>query len=169
MPPTVALTKPTPGATFSSTLALAATAADDKGVSRVEFWLDSSRLTSDASAPYSYTWQVKSGTAQGDHTATARAYDTAGQVTSYAVTVRRTSAARSARRAAGWRIIATPQANGGTALSAVGVAGHSANVTYAKCKGRSKARTVKLVAGRKGQAARHLADNGVCIVRVLPN
>ena len=72
-----------------------------------------------------------------------------------AVTARRGSGtARSrARRASGWRVTATPLANGGTVLSASGIAGRSARVTYAKCNSRVKLGTVRLLAGRDGKAA----------------
>jgi hypothetical protein len=50
--PAVALTAPVPRATFSSALNMAATAIDDHGVSRVEFWVDGARVARDTAAPY---------------------------------------------------------------------------------------------------------------------
>ena len=80
--PTVALTSPTAGATVSgSSVALAATAADNVGVARVEFKVDGTLITSDLTAPYAATWNASSATA-GSHTIMATAYDAAGNSTS---------------------------------------------------------------------------------------
>ena len=95
--------------------------------------------------------------------------DTAGHVTSVAVTVRRGSGAASARRAAGWRVTATPQANGDTLLSATGVARRTATVAYAKCNSRAQLGAIKLVAGRDGKAVGRVAKGPVCLLRVRPN
>ena len=76
--PTVALTAPTAGATVSgSSVALAATAADNVGVARVEFNVDGALIASDLSAPYAATWNASSASA-GSHTILATAYDAAG-------------------------------------------------------------------------------------------
>ena len=169
-PPMVLLTKPTAGASFTNSLAMAATAGDDKGVARVEFWFDGARVATDTTAPYSYTYRVPSTVTQGNHTVAARAFDTAGQVTSVAVTARRGSgtARSSARRASGWRVTATPLANGGTVLSASGIARRSATVTYAKCNSRVKLGTVRLLAGRDGKAAGRVDRGAVCLLQVRP-
>ena len=87
-PPTVALTSPANGATFTApaTIALAATASDPENqLARVEFFSGTTRLSTDTSAPYSFSW---SNVAAGTYTLTAVAYDTAGaSATSAAVTV----------------------------------------------------------------------------------
>ena len=76
--PTVALTSPAAGATVSgSSVALAATAADNVGVARVEFKVDGTLITSDPTSPYAATWNASSATA-GSHTILATAYDAAG-------------------------------------------------------------------------------------------
>ena len=76
--PTVALTSPAAGATVSgSSVALAATAADNVGVARVEFKVDGTLITSDPTSPYAATWNASSATA-GSHTIMATAYDAAG-------------------------------------------------------------------------------------------
>jgi hypothetical protein len=168
LPPTLVLTKPVAGATLSNWLAMAATASDDKGVERVEFWFDGARVGTVTSAPYSYRWRVPNTVTQGNHTVTARAYDSAGQATSVAVTVRRTSGATAARLAGGWRVIATPQANGSTLLSARGLARHAAKVTYGSCGGHRTLGSIKLRAGRKGKAVRRLKGGNVCLLRVHP-
>ena len=85
--PTVALTSPAAGATVSgSSVALAATAADNVGVARVEFKVDGTLITSDLSAPYAATWNASSASA-GSHTILATAYDAAGNSASSSVSV----------------------------------------------------------------------------------
>ena len=80
-PPTVALTAPATGATFtaSATINLTATAADSDGtINKVEFHNGATLLGTDTTAPYSYTW---TGVAAGSYTLTAKAYDNVGAVT----------------------------------------------------------------------------------------
>ena len=87
-PPTVSVTGPTNGATFTApaSITLTATAADANGtVSKVEFFQGATKLGEDLSAPYSYAW---TGVAAGTYAITARATDNAGAATtSAAVTV----------------------------------------------------------------------------------
>jgi Big-like domain-containing protein len=87
-PPTVALTGPAAGSTFTApaSIALSATAADvDGGITRVEFYAGATLLGSRTATPYSLAWtSVPAGT----YSLTARAFDTAGaSTTSAAVTV----------------------------------------------------------------------------------
>ena len=73
--PTVTLTQPTDGATFSApaTVNLAATASDADGtVTKVEFFNGTTKLGEDTTAPYGFIW---SGVAAGSYTLTARATD----------------------------------------------------------------------------------------------
>jgi hypothetical protein len=93
--PIVNLTSPLSGQAFDKSLNLAATASDDVAVTKVEFWLDSKLLATDKSAPYSYSLRVRKPDrlSYGSHTATARAFDGAGNAASSAVTVTRTSSA----------------------------------------------------------------------------
>jgi hypothetical protein len=87
-PPTVALTSPADGATVSGNVTVSASAADDQGVARVDFYQDSVLLGSDNTAPYSVRWNVKSkSVARGAHTLTATAFDGAGNRSSASVTV----------------------------------------------------------------------------------
>ena len=86
-PPTVSITAPANGATvFGSSVALAATAADNVGVTKVEFRVDGVLLTTDSSAPYTATWDASTAAA-GAHTITATAYDAAGNTTVSSVSV----------------------------------------------------------------------------------
>jgi hypothetical protein len=76
--PTVALTSPKRAATFGSRLMAAASASDDNGVSRVEFYVDAKRVSTDAKAPYGTTWGSRRRISSGSHTVTAKAYDKQG-------------------------------------------------------------------------------------------
>ena len=88
-PPTVALTSPASGATFSAgaMVTLAATASDaDGAIAKVEFYRGGSTLIGTATTmPYQAVWQ---NVAAGSYTLTAKAYDRKnGTATSAPVTV----------------------------------------------------------------------------------
>ncbi|MBI5386398.1 MAG: immunoglobulin domain-containing protein, partial [Verrucomicrobia bacterium] len=87
VPPTVALTSPANGATFTApaNVTITATAADSDGtVTMVEFLSGGTVIGSDTTSPYSFAWN---GVAAGTYSLTARATDNSGATT--------TSAARS--------------------------------------------------------------------------
>ncbi|HYI02070.1 S8 family serine peptidase, partial [Hyalangium sp.] len=85
--PTTALTAPSAGATLSGTVTVSASASDNVGVTRVEFYAGSTLIGADTSTPYSISWTT-STVANGSHALTSRAYDAAGNVgTSSAVSV----------------------------------------------------------------------------------
>jgi regulation of enolase protein 1 (concanavalin A-like superfamily) len=80
-PPTVSLTAPSSGSTFTApaTIAMSATAADTDGsVTRVDFRSGSTVVGSDTSSPYSFSW---ANVAAGTYTLTAVATDNSGQTT----------------------------------------------------------------------------------------
>lgn len=83
--PVVDITAPT-GGTVSGNVAIAATATDANGIDRVQFYVDSSLIGTDSSAPFEATWNSTGATA-GSHVIEARAYDTAGISGSDSVTV----------------------------------------------------------------------------------
>ena len=85
-PPSVSITNPVPGTTYTSaqTVTLRASAADNIGVTRVEFYDTGTLKTNDPAAPYMATWQFALAD-NGVHAWTARAYDAAGNVTTSAV------------------------------------------------------------------------------------
>jgi len=88
-PPTCAITTPSDGVTVSGTITPAATASDDVGVSKVEFYVDDVWQATDAASPYSFSWDTTT-VSDGSHTLLAKAYDAAGHVgtaTSVSVTV----------------------------------------------------------------------------------
>ncbi|MEV4835587.1 glycoside hydrolase family 48 protein [Nonomuraea sp. NPDC049486] len=80
-PPTVSLTSPNAGQSFTApaTVPIAATAADADGtVAKVDFYQGSTLLGTDTSAPYTYNWQ---NVAAGNYSITARATDDDGDTT----------------------------------------------------------------------------------------
>ncbi len=84
-PPTVTLANP--GSTLSGTISLSATASDNVGVTKVEFYVDGTLLTSDTTSPYTASWNT-TNVSNGSHTLQAKAYDAAGNVgTSASVSV----------------------------------------------------------------------------------
>ncbi|ABQ26507.1 Ig-like domain-containing protein [Geotalea uraniireducens] len=78
-PPTVSLTAPGNNATVSGTVAITASAGDNVGVSKVEFYGNGVLLSAGNVAPYSYNWNTAS-VANGGYTLTAKVYDAAGNV-----------------------------------------------------------------------------------------
>ncbi|KAA5548768.1 Ig-like domain-containing protein [Adhaeribacter rhizoryzae] len=82
--PTVAVTSPSSGATFTApaTITLTANAADTDGtVTKVEFYNGTTKLGEDATAPYAFTW---TNVAAGSYVITAKAIDNTGLVTTSA-------------------------------------------------------------------------------------
>jgi hypothetical protein len=83
-PPTVSLTAPATGASFTApaTVNLAASAADTDGsIARVDFYRGTTLIGTATSAPYVYTW---SGVPAGSYTLTAKATDNLGTTTTSA-------------------------------------------------------------------------------------
>jgi hypothetical protein len=92
-PPTVSVTAPTNGATVSGTTSVTASASDNVGVSKVEFYIDSALKSTDTASPYSYSWDTTtySNAAHGIY---AKAYDAAnnaGTSSTISVTVSNTA------------------------------------------------------------------------------
>ena len=87
-PPTTSITAPASGATVSGTVNVTASASDNVGVTRVEFYVDGALASTDTTSPYSFSWAT-SGYANGSsHGLSSNAYDAAGNVgTSATVTV----------------------------------------------------------------------------------
>ena len=88
-PPVTSITSPANGATVSGSAGVTASASDNVGVTRVEFWLDGALQSTDTTSPYSWTWDTK-GVADGSHSLHTQAYDAAGNrgdSTSITVTV----------------------------------------------------------------------------------
>ncbi len=85
-PPTVQITNPSETQSLSGTVPVTATASDDTGVSKVEFYADGALKATDAAAPYAFDWDV-TGLASGAHALKAVAYDTGGLTGSHQITV----------------------------------------------------------------------------------
>jgi hypothetical protein len=77
-PPSVTLTAPANGSTARGTISLTATASDDSGVTKVEFYCDGTVLEGTSMAP-PYTALCNTTTlGNGRHSFNAKAYDAAG-------------------------------------------------------------------------------------------
>jgi hypothetical protein len=74
--PTVSITAPLNGATVVGTVSINATASDNIGVTKVEFYVDGALKSTDMTSSYSYSWDSTSA-ANGSHSLTAKAYDAA--------------------------------------------------------------------------------------------
>jgi RHS repeat-associated protein len=82
--PTTTVTSPAGGATLSGTATATAAAADDRGVTRVEFYVDDDRFAETVTTPYTAPLNTTSETEpvyDGSHILTTKAYDAAGRVT----------------------------------------------------------------------------------------
>ncbi|MFL5348626.1 MAG: PHB depolymerase family esterase [Hyalangium sp.] len=75
--PTVSLSAPANGASVSGTVQVTATASDNVGVSKVEFFIDNTLVGTDTASPYAYSWNSAAST-NGTHVLKARASDAAG-------------------------------------------------------------------------------------------
>jgi hypothetical protein len=92
-PPTTALTAPSAGATLTGTVTVSASASDNVGVSRVDFYAGSTLIGSDSTAPYSLSWNSAT-VANGTYALSSRAVDSWGNTgTSASVSVTVSNAA----------------------------------------------------------------------------
>ncbi len=85
-PPAVTFTAPASGASLRQTVQLAATASDDFGVTKVEFYDGELLLGTDTSAPYTLSWDTWP-VPNGGHLLIARAHDASGKVSTAQVQV----------------------------------------------------------------------------------
>jgi beta-lactamase superfamily II metal-dependent hydrolase len=101
--PTTSITSPANGATVSATTAVTASASDNVGVTKVEFYLDGVLKNTDTASPYSWSWDT-TATANGTHSLTSKAYDAAGNIgSSTAVSVTVSNA--TGLDVSGWRLV----------------------------------------------------------------
>jgi hypothetical protein len=82
-PPSVSITSPANGASFTApaSITISANATDNVSVSKVEFFQGSTKLGEDATSPYSITW---SGVVAGSYALTAKATDNQNAITTSA-------------------------------------------------------------------------------------
>ena len=93
IPPTTQVTAPANNATVSNTVTVTATASDNVGVTSVQIYIDGTLAGSDATSPYTYSWNTTTY-ANGSHTICSKAYDAAGNFgmsTTVTVTVNNSS------------------------------------------------------------------------------
>src|SRR5437868_2692113 len=62
IPPSTSITAPANGAIISGTTSVTATAADNVGLSRVEFYLDGALQSTDTTSPYAWSWNTTAST-----------------------------------------------------------------------------------------------------------
>jgi hypothetical protein len=77
--PTTSLTAPTAGAVVRGSVTLTASATDNVGVTKVEFYDGTTLLGTRTVPPYEYSWNTARA-ANGTHTLISQAYDVAGNV-----------------------------------------------------------------------------------------
>jgi len=86
-PPATSITAPANGATVSGTTNVTASASDNVGVTKVEFYLDGALQSTDTTSPYAWSWNTTTAS-NASHSLTTIAYDAAGNTgTSSAVNV----------------------------------------------------------------------------------
>jgi hypothetical protein len=78
-PPTVDITSPADSVSVSGTVLISVNAADNVGVTKVEFYVNGVLKATDTGAPYSCSWDTSS-VASGTYTLMAKAFDAAGNV-----------------------------------------------------------------------------------------
>ena len=77
IPPTISITNPTNASTVNGTVSVTVNVNDNVGVARVEFYVDSSLVSTDETAPFVYLFDTTK-ISNGQHTITAIVYDAAG-------------------------------------------------------------------------------------------
>jgi chitinase len=78
-PPSVSLTSPKNNAKVSGTVAITASASDNVGVAKVEFYENGELISASNVAPYSSNWDTRS-VADGKYALSAKVYDASGNV-----------------------------------------------------------------------------------------
>lgn len=77
MAPAVSISAPASGSSIFGPVAVLASATDNVGVGKVEFYLDGMLKSTANAAPYRWEWDTRAA-GNGQHTLTAKAYDAAG-------------------------------------------------------------------------------------------
>jgi hypothetical protein len=119
--PTVAITSPANGQTVSGTISCGANAADDKGVSQVQFYVDSTLIASDAGAPYGCTLDT-ARFANGTHVLKAVATDAAGLTATSQVSLNIQNAVATPSTPSTPSAPSAPSTSGGTPYSGTPIA-----------------------------------------------
>ncbi len=77
-PPTITLLYPLPGTTITGIVNVSASAQDDTGVTKVEFYVDGALKSTDNSAPWGFVWDTSPLADGAQHSLYLIAYDAAG-------------------------------------------------------------------------------------------
>ena len=85
-PPSVSIAQPLNGSTVSKTINVVASASDESGISRVEFYIDGKLAATVSGEPYVYMWNTRS-VKNGWHTLTVKAYDKNGNTADASIKV----------------------------------------------------------------------------------
>lgn len=78
-PPTAIISSPGDGAIVTDITPITASATDDKGIAKVDYFLDGSSIGTSVTSPYTLSWDTTK-TLNGSHSLRVRATDTIGQV-----------------------------------------------------------------------------------------
>lgn len=84
--PSLTLTNPANGSVISQPITIEATASDESGIAKVEFFIDDQRVAGITAAPFSYNWNTNNST-EGVHSIRAAATDIAGRISEKTATV----------------------------------------------------------------------------------
>jgi len=90
MAPTVSITNPANGSTVArkSTVSITASASDNIGVIRLEFYINGALQCTDSQAPYGCSWKVPNNGSIKNYRLDAKAYDAANNVGTATLTVK---------------------------------------------------------------------------------
>ncbi len=79
VPPVTSITSPSNDSTVSGIITISVTASDNVGVMKVDFYYNTTLITSDTTSPYSLNWDTAS-ILNGSYILTTKAYDGAGNI-----------------------------------------------------------------------------------------
>lgn len=79
IPPTVLLNSPKSGAELSYGVLVGASATDNTGIAKIEFYAGQTLIGTDLASPYSIIWDTSS-VSDGNYSLTAKAYDASGNI-----------------------------------------------------------------------------------------
>jgi len=118
----------------TGTITLSATATDNVGVTKVEFYIDGALVGSDTTSPYSVTYN-SANLANGTHSLVAKAYDAAGNIgssTAVSFTTSNTSTGTTFNEAESNNTRATANVVGDTVNKIVGYMSTTTDIDYFK-------------------------------------
>ena len=164
-PPTVQLTAPAVGSVVSGRFRIVASADDDHGLDHVELWVGGWRVDRDYDEPYATRLDARR-LSPGIHTLSARAFDSAGQSASAALT----AFVSSSEGSRDWAQVSSTAADGVTRLTGQSIAGSDVRVSLTWCSsGRGYvADSFTLHADKDGHLDATYAGGNRCVLRLDP-